>query len=255
MAIHIRAPKADTAGDEAAAAEIVIAPPRRRKKSGIGVLLGGLVLLALAAGGGYLTFLHFYETPVVPAKPQPKATAKTPQPKAAANPTSGPTPSDTLNAIAAAPGKLIESAQEAVAGRRGNEQSRVDAILDGKDPSGPGALRTPLPGELGGRQAPAPAAPSMGRVTASAAIAPGVSVTTEIQASKEASPAFRSFVTEAKVTGVYQGSPPRAFINGRLVRVGQLVEEGLAITFDGIDAENRMLLFIDRSGARVSKRY
>lgn len=258
LAIHIRAPKSEVAADEAAVAEIVIAPPRRRKKSGIGTLLGGLVLLALAGGGGYLTLLHFYEAPVVPAKPQPKVTAKMPQPKAAANPTSGPTSSDTLNAIAAAPGKLIGSAQDAVAGRRGNEQARVDAMLEGKDFSGPGALRTPLPGELGGRKEstqPIPAAPAMGRVTATTAIAPGVSVTTEIQASREASPAFRSFITEAKVTGVYQGSPPRAFINGRLVRVGQMLDEGMAITFDGIDADNRMLLFEDRSGARVSKRY
>lgn len=246
MAIHIRAPRAKGTGDEEAAAEIVIAPPFRRKKIGIGAVLGGFVLLALAAGGGYLTFLHFDEAPVVPAKAQPKA---------ADNPTSGPTPSDTLNALAAAPGKLIESAQEAVAGRRNNEQSRVDAMLDGGDSSGAGGLRTPLPGELGGRQAPARGAPALGRVTSSTAIAPGVSVTTDIEASKGASAAFRAFVTEAKVTGVYQGSPPRAFINGRLVRVGQSVEEGLAITFDGINSDNRVLLFVDGSGARVSKRY
>jgi len=62
-------------------------------------------------------------------------------------------------------------------------------------------------------------------------------------------------VADAKVSGVYQGSPPRAFINGRLIRVGQLVEEGLGISFSGIDAENRMLLFKDRTGARVSKHY
>ena len=246
VAIHIRAPQAKGTIDEEAAAEIVIAPPRRRKKSGIGAQLGGLVLLALAAGGCYLTYLHFDETSLVRAKSQTKA---------AANSKSGPTSSDTLNAMAAAPGKLIGSAQEAVAKRRGSEQSRVDGILDGRDPSAPGALRTPLPGELRGRQAPAPAVPSMTRVTSSKAIAPGLSVTTEIQASRDASPAFRTFVTEARVTGVYQGSPPRAFINGHLVRVGQTVEEVLEITFDGIDSENRILLFVDRSGARVSKQY
>jgi hypothetical protein len=246
VATHPRAAQAKGTGDAEAAAEIVIAPLRRRKKSGIGAQLGGLVLLALAAGGGYLTYLHFDETSLVRAKPQTKA---------AANSKSGPTASDTLNAIAAAPGKLIGSAQEAVAKRRGDEQSRVDAILDGRDPSGPGASRKPSPGELRGRQGSAPAVPSMARVTASTAIAPGVSVTTEIQASRDASPAFRTFVTEAKVTGIYQGSPPRAFINGHLVRVGQTVEEVLEITFDGIDSENRILLFVDRSGARVSKQY
>ncbi|PAW74324.1 MAG: hypothetical protein B9S26_01250 [Opitutia bacterium Tous-C4FEB] len=82
-----------------------------------------------------------------------------------------------------------------------------------------------------------------------------MSVTTEIQSSKEASAGFRYIVTDAKVTGVYQGSPPRALINGRLIRVGQMLDEGLAISFAGIDAENRILNFVDRSGARVSKRY
>ncbi len=254
--IHIRSPQTDVASDEAAAAEIIIAPPRRRKKSGLGALIGGLVLLGLAGGGGYLTFQHFSEEPPPPPpKPKPKVVVKGPTPTTAEK-TAGPTPSETLNALAAAPGKLIESAQEAVAGRRGNEQARVDAIMDGRDPSGARALGTPLPGELGGRPAPAaPAAPALGRVSSSAAIAPGVSVTTEIQASKEASAAFRSFVTDAKVTGVYQGSPPRAFINGRLIRVGQMLDEGLAISFEGIDAENRMLNFVDRTGAKVSKRY
>jgi len=78
---------------------------------------------------------------------------------------------------------------------------------------------------------------------------------TEIQASKEARAAFRHLGTDAKVTGVYQGSPPRALINGRLIRVGQMLDEGLEISFEGIDAENRILNFVDRSGARVSKRY
>jgi hypothetical protein len=78
---------------------------------------------------------------------------------------------------------------------------------------------------------------------------------TEIQASEEASVAFRYLVTDAKVTGVYQGSPPRALINGRLMRVGHMLDEGLAISFEGIDAENRVLNFVDRSGARVSKGY
>jgi hypothetical protein len=39
------------------------------------------------------------------------------------------------------------------------------------------------------------------------------------------------------------------------MRVGQMLDEGLEISFEGIDAENRVLNFVDRSGARVSKRY
>lgn len=247
--IHIRAPQIAVASDQAAAAEIVVTPPRRRKKVGLGALVGGLVLLGLAGGGAFLTFQHLSEEPPPPPKPRPKVVIKG-SATATAEKTAGPTPSETLNALAAAPGKLIESAQEAVSDRRGNQQAGIDAIMDGRDPSGSPALGTPQSGDLVGRPGPA-----LSSFFSSAAIAPGVSVTTEIQASKEASAAFRYIVTDAKVTGVYQGSPPRALINGRLIRVGQMLDEGLAISFEGIDAENRTLNFVDRSGARVSKRY
>jgi hypothetical protein len=218
-------------------------------------------LAVLAVGGGYFAFTHFMAPPPPPPKPQLKAgakpTAKAPANGPAAKP--GPTPSDTLNALAAAPGKMIAEAQNAVANRRGSEQGRVDAMLDGKDVPDQRGLRTPLPGELSGRAAPAPAAPSLGKAAASTTVSPGVSAyapsSSEIQATAEASPAFLTYVADAKVSGVFQGEPSRAFINGRLARSGTMVEEGLGITFVGVDAENRTLLFKDRSGARVTKRY
>ena len=106
-----------------------------------------------------------------------------------------------------------------------------------------------------GARTRAPAAPSMGKLEANTIVAPGVTATTEIQGTSGASAAFRSFIADAKVSGVFQGSSPRAFINGRLIRVGQEVEDGLGITLNGIDAENRQLLFQDRFGAKVSKSY
>ena len=256
LPIHIRAP--ETAGDieGAAPTPIQIKIPVRRKKKKVGLLLGVAALAMLAAGGGYFAYTYFMVPPPPPPKPALKAGAK-PVAKAPAKP--GPTPSDTLNALAAAPGKMIADAQNAVAGRRGSEQGRVDAMLDGKDVPDQRGLRTPLPGELGGRSASAPAAPSLGKAAASTTVSPGVSAyapsSSEIHATPEANPAFLTFVADAKVSGVFQGEPSRAFINGRLARSGTLVEEGLGITFVGVDAENRQLLFKDRSGARVSKRY
>lgn len=224
-------------------------------------MLGVAALALLAAGGAYVTYTFFLAPPPPPPKPTLKAGAKpiAKAPVTAPAAKSGPTPSETLNALAAAPGKIIAEAQNAVAGRRGSEQGRVDAMLDGKDVPDQRGLRTPLPGELGGRAAPASAAPSLGKAAASTTISPGVSAyapsSSEIQATPEASPAFLTYVADAKVSGVFQGEPSRAFINGRLARSGTLVEEGLGITFVGVDAENRMLLFKDRSGARVTKRY
>ena len=169
--------------------------------------------------------------------------------------TSAPTPSETLNALAAAPGKMISDAQNVIAARRSGEQGRVDGSVNGDDAGGQRALRTPLPGELGGARASSPSGTLLGKVAAMITVAPGVTAMTEIRASAGASEAFRSFVAEAKVTGVNQATPPVAFVNGRLIRVDQLVDEGLSITFSGVDAENRLLLFKDRGGAVVSKRY
>jgi hypothetical protein len=261
MPIHIRAPEAPGEVEAAGPTPVQIKIPVRRKKKKLGLMLGVAALAVLAAGGGYVAYTYFMVPPPPPPKPALKAGTKPVAKAPAATPAAkaGPTPSETLNALAAAPGKMIANAQNAVAGRRGSEQDRVDAMLDGKDVPDQRGLRTPLPGELGGRAAAAPAAPSLGKAAASTTVSPGVSAyapsSSEIQATAEASPAFLSFVADAKVSGVFQGEPSRAFINGRLARSGTVIEEGLGITFVGVDSENRLLLFKDRNGARVTKRY
>jgi hypothetical protein len=92
--------------------------------------------------------------------------------------------------------------------------------------------------------------------TATVELAPGVTATTEsIKAVPNASAAFRSFVASAKISGVYQGTPPRAFINGRLVRMGEMVDEMMEIHFDSVDSDTRSIVFKDSTGATVSRRY
>jgi hypothetical protein len=87
-------------------------------------------------------------------------------------------------------------------------------------------------------------------------LAPGVTVTTDaVQAEVEASQAFRTFVADAKVSGVFQGSPPRAFINGRLVRMGETVDSLLGIRFESVDPKTKNIVFKDSTGATVSRRY
>ncbi len=70
-----------------------------------------------------------------------------------------------------------------------------------------------------------------------------------------ADPAFRSWVTNVKINGVFQGSPARALINGRTVRAGQAVDDTLGITFDHLDTQTRMIVFRNRAGATVARRY
>jgi hypothetical protein len=79
--------------------------------------------------------------------------------------------------------------------------------------------------------------------------------TTLEQAGADASVEFRTFVANAKVSGVFQGTPARAFINGKLARAGETVDAALGIVFDRIDAEKRHIIFRDRTGATVTRRY
>jgi hypothetical protein len=122
-------------------------------------------------------------------------------------------------------------------------------------------IETPLPEKatVPKTEVAAPMGPeSTTRVTSTATIelTPGVLATTEsVKAVPNASSAFRTFVASTKISGVYQGTPPRAFINGRLVHTGELVDTDLEITFDSVDLTNRSIVFKDASGATVSRRY
>ena len=78
---------------------------------------------------------------------------------------------------------------------------------------------------------------------------------TRIEAAPQASPAFRTFVAGASIGGVFQGTPSRALINGSIVREGMIVESALGITFDKIDAVNKVIYFKDTTGAVCSKNY
>ena len=85
--------------------------------------------------------------------------------------------------------------------------------------------------------------------------APGVTTSTQLEAGVEASAAFRAFVANAKVSGVFQGSPARAFINGKLTRAGETADSALGVVFTGIDLDRRQLVFTDKSGATVGRKY
>ncbi len=121
------------------------------------------------------------------------------------------------------------------------------------------AVKVEVPDNLSTRTAPLPEEPvSSERVasTATVELAPGVTATTEmIRAVPNASAGFKTFVAGVKISGVYQGKPPRAFINGRLFRTGEMVDDIQEIYFDSIDASTRSLVFRDARGATVSRRY
>ncbi len=239
------------------AAEVVKEAPAPKgkdaRKRKMVLLSAGLAALLVIAGGGFFAFRKFTTPPPPPPAPAAKAKAPTAPPAAAtASATAGaakagPTPSDTLNKLAHAPAAAINKAQDVIAARKASGQTDID-------------FETPVAGgEKPALAPPAGAAKAPGSVTKTStgmtSNGRGVSATTEVEAAVEASPAFRSFVANAKISGVFQGSPSRAFINGRLARAGETVDANLGVMFDSVDTERRQLVFRDKAGAIVSRKY
>ncbi|MCX6951950.1 MAG: hypothetical protein NTV51_07265 [Verrucomicrobia bacterium] len=226
------------------------------------VAIGGVAAVLVLGAGGYFAWTMFLSSPPPPppvvARPKPAAPAAGPAAAPAApgassiaNKAAAPlTPSDTLNNLAHAPVNAVNKAKTAVEARRPGDQAAAEVIGAGQDSPDkrPGAAAP------GADAAKGPAAKA--NVSASASLSPGVSATTsDVDAVAEASPAFRTFVANAKITGVIGGNPPRMILNGRLARGGDLVDPGLGVTFDGIDADRKLLLFKDKSGAIVTRKF
>ncbi|MBM3855112.1 MAG: hypothetical protein FJ399_18485 [Verrucomicrobia bacterium] len=185
--------------------------------------------------------------PSVAKAPAPKTEPAAPAAPTAAPATTSPgTPSTTLNEVAQIPAKAIGKAQSAIEARRASGQTRVDAATAGEDLADKPAVAAP---------GPTPKGPVTQAATGVRSVTKGVSATAPLDAVADASPEFRSFVANAKISGVFQGTPARAFINGRMARSGEVVDPALGIVFEGVDPVKRHLLFKDKSGAVVARKY
>jgi hypothetical protein len=193
-------------------------------KAGIAV-----VVVAIAIGGVF-SYRIFFPAPsrVVQIKP-PGASPTVKKDLADAA-------SDLLAKAAEEPGKLIDKGQNAIAQHRSEEQAKLDAALNGQE------APTPTPATVS--------------VMAQSQLSTDVKVnSTHIEAAPAASADFRTFVANASIGGVFQGTPSRALINGVIVREGQTVSSTLGIAFERIDAEKKVIYFKDSTGAEVSKEY
>jgi hypothetical protein len=70
-----------------------------------------------------------------------------------------------------------------------------------------------------------------------------------------ASAGFIRFSEAMTVSGVFQGTPARALVNGRLARVGDEIEPSLRIKFVGVDAATKHLILEEGSGAQLRVKY
>src|SRR5208283_1302874 len=131
--------------------------------------------------------------PVVPIKAPPIAKPAHAEPK--------PSTADIVSKVANAPGKLIDSGQNAIEAKRQAEQAKIDAIANGEEAPTP----TPV------------------AVMEKAKISKDVEVNNApIVAATSASPEFRSVVANASIGGGFQGKPSKALINGKVTREGQV---------------------------------
>ncbi len=100
-----------------------------------------------------------------------------------------------------------------------------------------------------------PASPVSAAAPSASAAVPEVIVPAVLErADPGASLEFRTRVLGLRLSGVFEGEPPRAMIDGRLVRAGEVIDERLGIRFDGLEP-GRRLRFRDASGAAVVRKY
>lgn len=63
------------------------------------------------------------------------------------------------------------------------------------------------------------------------------------------------FIDQLKVSGIRMGPPPRLFIEGLTYKPGDVIDQRLGIVFVGVNVSTKELVFKDRTGAVVRRRY
>ncbi len=212
-------------------------------------------MLVLVAAG--LFYFAQEEPPPRPTAPAPKtaaSTATTPAPKAGVAPTQPAGPTTEL-------GQAVAKAKSITANAAAAQAAAMDEVLGGDNPkSVPAAsAATATPGDSAGKSAAVPA----NLPTVDSASSSGSATTTTPEASpavaKSAPPpppsvAFKAWVQNLRISGVRGGANPRVFIERTAYAPGDLVNPQLGILFETYNAETRMIVFKDKSGALVERR-
>lgn len=239
----------------------------------------GLIVVALA-GIGYFGYRfvsaknekkHAVAAQAAKPAPAPKTAAAAPEAKPASSPAAKPSLLATNDPQSTA-GKLIAKAEATIAQREQSGQVQgVDQVLDSTPPQKPAAAVKAVPAAPAPTTAPAaaagekPAAKPASEPTEAAAkaaapakvepAAPPPEPIVLVAPKPKPSAAFRVYVVNARVSGVFQGDPGRVLLNGRMFRIGELVEPQLGIRLTRLDVEHKMLYFEDVSGAEMERHY
>jgi len=125
-------------------------------------------------------------------------------------------------------------------------QKQLDDLLDG----GSETPKTPPPAFSGNNTM----APTGSVSTYSGGAQSGVYLPDD-PALPQASPEFIKFAETMKVSGVLQGPPAKAMLNGRSFRVGAIIDPSLGVIFAGVDGATNRLILRDRTGAELRRAY
>ena len=197
-------------------------------------LLAGVVAVVVVAVGLFYVLPHLSRSK---PKPQSVASAAAPVVSPASKPAPVPTTAPKLvdNPVSAA-GKTIASARDVVAAHDSQEKE-ITTILEGAAPT----AKTPdnvIPATV--LVPPVPAAPV---------------VPPPPPPPPPPTDAFRQFVVNLRVNGIFQGENARAMLNNKMVFPGDVVNAKLAITLLRIDVDTKQLIFRDDTGATVTRRF
>lgn len=243
-----------------APAEVAIEPKPKRRSP----LILALAALLVLGGGGFFAWQQFLREPPPPpppARPPVKAPAPTPNAPVAKAP-----PPEVAPATAPAPkGGIAHAPSNAIKKAQASAGAHDQGVKEGAAVITPAPTPTPPPADAPPGPAPTAvsalgsAAVGTSAITSSGAtvttVAPGVVATTDLEVTGNPSSAFRAFVGNARITGVAGGQSPKALLNGKLVRVGETADAGLGISLAGIDVPGKTLLFRDKTGATVTRKY
>lgn len=219
--------------------------PEQRPIFKLVVILIAIALIGAIGAGGYMVYNLLFG--VDEFVPPPASVATTPGESApvgleisGASSLAGQMIEKAKNA-ANAIGETTEAVKEAASGFGEDGNEADDALKDAEAlVKSPDAASSP---EIDSTRVGASETPT--------ATEPEVSEPVVVPPSQD----FQNWVSSAVISGVREGSSPRAFINNLLVKQGDTVDARLGITFDSVDAERNLVIFKDRNGAIVAKRY
>lgn len=176
----------------------------------------------------------------------------------------GPTRFKVVNRILALPARVLGKSTDAdTAGGQPLTREALLAMME-KPAAGPAnkpaqenTEADPLPAANPPPDAAVPAAEPAAPVAPAQVTLPGGIVVTSASPAggPVVSPSFFFWVVNLNVSGVYQSDPHRIMLDNRLVYEGDEVNRPLGVTFDRLDAEKKIIVFRDQSGALVTRSY